>query len=275
MTYLHTMRKVLALTCSSCQYGNDAPTDLVFRVDARQVHTAAGADAAVARAHVSDRLRACLNNPPSKTIIMWVHINFEDVGHASAVLFDTRRRLQIVFDPDWKRDDPWSISNALTRHQFHPAYTVMSEASCAPPTWSQSIQRRLQAHMHADELGICGILTIFVLVCCIRFNYLNPKHVANIIADYIDRPTYRPVANQLISWYDKIRRCNGDAFRSRVFVTPSDGMCRVYGMSTRACCPRKSCNSSHGDRAMCWQHRYLVRNNKGNMKCASPQQPCA
>lgn len=274
------VRKLTSLVCSTCQH-DSMTQSLVINFQIPQT-TPAAADAQIATVQLPAKVLSCLQGPtPSRSIVVWLKVRFCDSSgrchgsHITMIIFDTKKMLQIVFDPAWPVQIPGNSSSALCRRRFHPAYRNCSVAECAETTTAASIQARLERLIHIDERGLCSCLTFVVLLCCFRFHYFNPKHIAHIVADYIDHPGRHDKANSLIDWWVSLRNRTGDSFRQKVFPTPSDGWCRVYGTSSGRCCPRKVCNATHNDRCMCWQHLHLVRRVVGqSKKCMAPFGQC-
>lgn len=275
------VRRLTSLVCSTCQYENTQTQTLVinFRVPST---TPAAADAQIATVHLPAKVLSCLQGPtPSRSIAVWLKVRFCDSSgrcqgsHITVIIFDTKKRLQIVFDPDWPVEISGNCSSALCRRQFHPSYRNCSVAECAETTHAAAIQARLENVVHIDEGGLCSCLAFVVMLCCFRFHYFNPKHIAHIIVDYIDHPGRHDKANSLIDWWISLRNRTGDSFRQKVFPAPSDGYCKVFGTSSGRCCPRKVCNATHNDRSMCWQHLHLVRRVVGqSKKCMAPFGQC-
>ena len=277
---MRTVRKLTSIVCSTCQYQNAHSQALI--IDWPHCSSQAQADAQMATVQLPTKVLSCLQGPtPSRSIVVWVRFHWfnsagvETHSHSSFMVFDTKKKLQIVFDPGWNPASAGSAASALSRRQFHPAYRNCTVAECAESTSATSIQIRLEPFVHIDERGLCSCLTFLVLLCCFRFHYFNPKHIARIISDYIDHPTRHDKMNSLIDWWVLLRNRTGDSFRKRVFPLPSDGYCRVYGTSSGRCCPRKVCNTTHNDRSMCWQHLHLVRRVVGpSKKCMAPFGQC-
>lgn len=274
------VRKLTSIVCSTCQYPSSQNHGLVINFQIPCTSSAA-ADAQIATVNLPTKVLTCLQGPtPSRSIAVWVRFAFWDSSgalgsHSTVIIFDTKKMLQIVFDPYWLVEEPGNYTSALCRRQFHPAYRNCSVAECSESTTTQCIQSRLEANVHIDERGLCSCLTFVVLLCCFRFHYFNPKHIAHIIADYIDHQGRHFKANLLIDWWVSLRNTTGDHFRRKVFPTPSDGYCRVFGTSSGRCCPRKVCNAFHNDRCMCWQHLHLVRRVVGHSKkCMAPFGQC-
>lgn len=274
-------RKLTSLVCSTCQHESAQTQAVVITFQVPET-TPAAADAQIATVQLPPKVLSCLQGPtPSRSIAVWVKFQYRDSSggwhgaHSTLIMFDTKNMLQIVFDPAWTVDVPGYCSSALCRRRFHPAYRNCSVAECAETTTAASVQNRLETNVHIDEQGLCSCLTFVVLLCCFRFHYFNPKHIAHIIADYIDHPGRHDMANSLIDWWVSLRNRTGDSFRQKVFPTPSDGYCRVFGTSSGRCCPRKVCNATHNDRCMCWQHLHLVRRVVGqSKKCMAPFGQC-
>lgn len=219
-----------------------------------------------------------LDSPGENKHSVWlfIHVSWQGrrVGHAVILMFDIKRRLQIIFDPAEGCNGVNMISCALCRHRFHPDYTNVSSESCMAPTRCQSIQMKIEANMNVDELGVCGILCTLIMVCCLRFGYLNPNDTANMLIPLLSDPT-KQIGNELIFWFNEsLDIHNIDAFRKHVFPESTEGMCKVYSSRTNRLCSRKSCMAS-GGKNMCWQHRYILLNRMApNMKCDTAQAPC-
>lgn len=226
--------------------------------------------------------RECLDEPGPNIRSVWMLLNFQwksdgvDCGHAAILLFDIKRKLQIVFDPHTGNNVPNDIGIALCRRKFHQEYANVDAVDSMPADWRMSIQQRMQEVMHVDERGMCGILCLLVMVCCLRFGYLNPGHVATLITELMVN-VQRQIGNRLISWYEHIRVINPDniaQFREAVLPVSHAGRCRVYSRITTRVCSRPSCRNA-GGRNLCWQHRHIILNRMAeNMRCATDQEPC-
>ena len=193
-------------------------------------------------------------------------------GHASVIMFDLKRKLQVVFDPDWGVDALNSASSGLCRRQFHPQYRNLAASSCAPALHVNSLQRRAELGIGKEEQGLCGVLTILVMVCCVRHNFYNPKKVADLLIPALSRPG---VANQIISWYDAMTGIvDVAAFRNHILPQSRQNKCNAHSTASRTLCSRRSCRD--GDmRAFCWQHRYSGMNrNSDSKKCSAPHELC-
>lgn len=292
LMYQRIHKRVLSLTCSHYQHFHP----VFVRRHPHHV-TAAHIDALVNAIVLPINLTHNLTHRLKR--ISWVRVNprwmdasGQDVGgHAIMMMFDAQRMTQVVYDPHW-HNNAWSVAEALCRRQFHPDYTNLPAHLCRPLANEQSLQDELQAVMHSDERGMCGILTILVQVVCARFNYYNPMHVSRILKRYMaghggagitpaERVRRNQLANQLISWYMRLIQYRNDTtrFQTLIFRNASNGLCRVFSPSTRRLCRRRVCGQAHGaginDRCMCWQHRGLIRNRDGpNRRCTTPQAPC-
>ena len=190
------------------------------------------------------------------------------------MLFDMRKMLQIVFDPDWHVGHENSVANALCRRRFHPNYRNLSKETLTPARHIHTLQRRMERWLDIEERGLCGILSFLVCLACIRFNYNNTRYMSWMIGNLLRRAN-KVKSLQLIDWYSTIINTNDpDALRELLFPAPSDEKCNTYSPSSRACCTRPACRQG-SDGCTCWQHRYLVRNlDAQNGKCATAQALC-
>lgn len=196
--------------------------------------------------------------------------NRQNWGHASAMVFDLRRKLQILYDPQGGSDR--AITRISCAHQFHPRFAV---ANVLTTTHAHTLQSKLQGVMFADDHGMCGILTLVMLMVSARFNLWNPTIVASILYPIL---SVGGRGNMLITWYDQLLHhyyANDRTKLNRCMLPPSaEGRCNVYSPSTGRLCSRKSCSNGPWH-AMCWQHRWIVRNKASvSRKCVAPQAPC-
>ena len=159
------------------------------------------------------------------------------------------------------------------RRQFHPSCVPVSADEWTWPTFAQSIQYHV-ATKNAHDGGLCGFLTILVMLICIRFNYYNPKDVADMITPYLNKDK---LINKLIYWYGDLIKTfgNQDKFIEKIMPLSTEYVCRVFNPSTRRLCRRNSCANGPA-KCMCWQHRALVMNNKAKHKrCGTEQVACS
>jgi hypothetical protein len=277
-TYTRLFRKFTRTCCSMCQHPRRVGSgSLDIRLTPAAVASPAGMDAFLQGVQLPPSVVSCLDaGDASGRRTVWVYLLFfwpvTLVGHASIMMFDLKRKLQVVFDPDWGVDMPNTPSSGLCRRRFHPKYRNLTANMCAPALRADSLQRKVERRMHVEEQGVCGILTMLVMLCCVRHNFYNPKEVAALLIPVLSRAG---VANQIITWYDAMTNKNGAAFLDHVLPRSAQNKCSAHSTATRTLCSRKSCKD--GDmRAFCWQHRYYgINRDAPSKKCSAPQAPCA
>lgn len=272
-------RRILRNVCSTCQYTRHH--NVLNIIVPSTVDTTAKLESYLAT-HVklpTETIR-CLDERKVKSawVLLYIKYSAWTYSHAALLVFDIKRKVQIVFDPDMEHNDDLCIASALSRRQLHPKYEniYINIIRKGYKNINPSIQERVEAHMSSDEQGVCGIISLVVMLVCLRFNYLNPLDVSNIIADYITLPSKRTLANQLITWYDKLIKTKDDKLLKHLFPPSTKGMCNVYIPDKKALCERPVCSDGSPVQCMCWQHRHLVINKKNaDESCAARQKPCS
>lgn len=309
--YTNLFRRYLRMVCSSCRYiypnpnpnlnpnhnpNQDSYTNPPGAVNQQPRPPAQGAiswlipstvqtqqqmNTWISNRVLPTRITACLNDDSVKhTVWVWVCYtqehggNIPDTVHAILMLFDKKRKLQITFDPHGGINRPCDVAKALCHHQFHPHFQLVPMNRCMWQNFNSSLQERIETlGLGVDEEGVCALLCILVIMTCTRFNYYNPLEVANMLA-----PVMIPdmTTNKLISWYDELLEGNMTTaqIRARAFPDSEERKCRAFCPSSRKLCSRGSC-SNGGTRIFCWQHRFIVLNNRAaDKKCATAQEQC-
>jgi hypothetical protein len=254
--------------------------------------SAASMDQVVSNLQLPQSVMSCLNNNNNynnnnKSMVTWVfvYVQFPDegVGHALLLMFDRYHRVQVVFDPHWGLDQDAtypSLASALCRRQFHPDYVNTPATVCGWAQQANSIQSSVEVNMDIDEHGVCGIICMLVILCCMRFNYYNPKHIADMIKNPLGGYS---LINMLITWYDQL--IHAPAAQVLSFILPhnqiSDAQgvkCDVYNQKTAKMCSRRPCfrATSDPEGCFCWQHRHIHTNTSSTSRtCASANTGCA
>lgn len=268
--YSNVFYKIASVFCKNPQIQGDLG---IIKVTFSQEDIASdqAVDQKLATVNLPPAVRQLLDHSPLR--IVWVYINTAVIGnqmsHACMLMFDKETKTQVLFDPDW--DVNYPIPSGLCRRRFHPDYINLPASVCGWAQHNACIQRVIEAELHPDEHGVCGILCILVMLCCNRFNFYNPKAVADYIKHTLSE---RGTMNMFISWYtdllDIVRGYNPAtnahiaAYLLRLQMdeeTVVKRRCGVYNNKTGRICSRTSC-----DTCMCWQHRFLLTNKQGNTK---------
>lgn len=241
--------------------------------------TQEGCDHVVQTCVLPGWVRNALDNPPARkrVLVLYMIQSFDDaltMTHASAIVFDLKNRKQIVYDSQSGSNNVKSL--ALDRHQFHPGYDLVPTAT-RPSNMSLQTRLETQLNKHTiDSMGACGVLLQCMLATSYRFNIWNPILIQDDIYSVLRR-NHR--LSHLISWYYYLYASN-DSEAKKVKVTLPNSrskLCQTFSASSRRFCSRKSCSADASPwRAMCWQHRWIVRNtNSQNRKCVAAQVACA
>ena len=287
--YQHSYQKIIRSICSTCQYESiSGETGGCMNIHLRpRFKTEGDLDQYVAHLRLPSKTIECLEKGGNRIVWVCVNISWYDMnhdrvdGHTIIMMFDTKRKVQVLFDPAWGFN--WNqigyhligVSNALMRRQFHPRCTPVNSRFWTWPRTDQSLQFHVEKHIKntsKDEGGLCGILSILVMLTCIRFNYYNPKDVADMMVSCL---TKRTLINELISWYEDIRTTNDrEKFIEKIMPISTENICRAFSPSTGRLCKRPSCTIGPA-RCMCWQHRALIMNcNANSKKCGTKQASC-
>lgn len=280
--YKDTFFRIIQRYCNACQLNNNV---CEIRIDVPHHPQSANypflQQLVENNVHLPNQVTSCLNSNNTNIRAVWVWLNFQWVrangtrgGHAALLVFDRFRKKQIVFDPDWYYDRNM-LPNVLCEHQFHPRYDLIPVNQSTWATGDTNLQRSVQEIMHVDETGVCGILSLLVMLCCMRFDYINPFHMANILKPVLRDPTAL-YGNKLIAWYDDLRRLPNGQLVSALYPACVNGprQCSVYSKITSTLCKRKACRFGE-QRCMCWQHKFQSMNKpSGNKKCNANHVQC-
>lgn len=203
--------------------------------------------------------------------IYWKHATdpYFDSSHATAIVLDFVRRVQIFYDPAATRDSSY-VSAFCSAEPLYPGFKVMSANQLLDV--GASLQGRVQGRLAGDHPGVCTTLTGLMLLVTARFNYYNPRVIARKLADTLvvgDR------SNELVSWWKMVvERPTAAQMDALLFPSSQANRCKVVSTSTGRVCSRKSCRNGPL-RSMCWQHRYLTLNRDApNGKCGTAQYTC-
>lgn len=282
-SYLGTYSTILQKICSSCKINASMPQSLLCLnmthtncsdVDAIKIY--------LSNQHLPSKITQCLNSIGKKqSVVCPVYLRLDDNpenGHIFFIVFDVQQKLQILFDSDSGRtggvvSDYDHFIHTLAKHQFHAEFTCPTLTSQVWFNNTDSIQSVTEEHMDVDEQGLCGILLLIVLLTCIRFNYYNPKHIADMIKIEV-----KTNGNSLITWYDHLREAistnNTAKLQRLVYRTSSNGYCGVFNPKTGKICSRKVCKNG-SCKYHCWQHRHIMLNcNSANKKCNANHVQC-
>lgn len=218
-------------------------------------------------------LKACLDESASKARFAFLLVNIQrpssSDGHGIMMVFDKRRKTQIVFDPIWVHGH-CPVTTAMCKRRFHPLYTPLPPEVCSFPDGEGSLQTLVESESTFFKGKTCGILVFIVMLCCMRFNYINPIHVGKLLKQII-LPN-NVVLRKLITFYQNLRETPDELLSSALLPTSPNNKCNVFSPHTRKLCSRKSCGQS----ALCWQHRFLVMNNKSlDKKCNAGHVACS
>ena len=117
---------------------------------------------------------------------------------------------------------------------------------------------------------MCAILCLLVMLCCMRFQYYNPKDMA----DFITVPLRNNMTmNSVISWYMRLRESQTPA-EMRELILPDCDSCKAFSFAKGGLCSRGSCRNG-ATKCLCWQHRFLILNRQApNKRCATAQHNC-
>lgn len=287
--YVRNVWRIIKNNCSVCQLAENVcnlvieiPYDRIndFNYVRWSVHQSVPHDIPAAAMQCLDN-----NNPNIRAVwvfvsTIWELPNGEIDGHAGFMVFDKLRKKQIVFDPSWSHDiddrTTMVVSKALCEYQFHPQYDLVPVNRCGWNHNELSLQSGVEDIMHMDEQGLCGLLSLLVILCCIRFNYYNPLHLATILRDVLSNQQ-QLYGNKLISWYDDLVGTPDNQVLSALYPERRNnglGLCYVYSRTTNTLCKRKACKEGQ-QKCLCWQHKFLNSNKpSGNKKCNAPQTQC-
>lgn len=272
-TYVDVFSNVLYSACSTCQQSSHGAKYNYFLVRVPRDYRKIGRR--IRELKLPYKSQRCLSAPnPPRSIWVWVQLEWKNAGaaersaHALLILFDTKYKTQIVFDPDTSSDDLSVTALAvqlLSETRFHRGYTPLGVA-LSFVRQNELLQRAVEAELDVDEQGVCGIMSLLVALCCIRFNYFNPNHMAAMLMEPVRRN-----ANQVIGWYDSLVNARSRQEINKL-ILPRVDMCAVFSARTRRLCTRKPCG---GSGTFCWQHRWIVLNAKrGGRKCSDVHIPC-
>jgi hypothetical protein len=271
--YAQQFNKIIRSCCSSCQQ----PDSYFLNIDIPA--SANGRIRDVSEVRLPQHVLDCLNNPPAGKRAVWILVQitweFAEWAHAVLLMFDLRKRLQIVFDPETCITIP-ATSHDLQQYQLHPQYAAVPLEGMLPVLERDCLQERAQQRMHADEWGVCGVMCTLVALCCIRFNYYNPYDMAQLLGSCIP---YKSRCNQLITWYEDLIRIHTTAgILQHILPAPSSSQvsttCSAFCTTTNKLCNRKPCRVGNKS-CFCWQHRYLgINTNAPNRRCMTAQVPC-
>lgn len=211
----------------------------------------------------------------------------KEVGHLCLVVFDAKTRTQHFFDPDGHYNT-WLVRAVANRPPFVEGFRV---ASFQEDSWPKN-QHTLQYLFDVPGRGSCGSFCVLIAVLCMRFGVGNPKLMAQLfisscrkVEENLSNFTKRiwlwinTVSKEMeVILNDKSKPKEKEAAYlsvcDKMFHKSSVPICGVYCFSSKMPCERRSCE----DDVMCWQHRYLIRNNdkkgKGKMKCSAKRQNC-
>jgi hypothetical protein len=277
--YTESHARILQRICSTCRLSPEVHNNALYiKKTMCGPCTPAAMTAYFDTLSLPSRISNCLASVgKKKTVVCPVFIEWnEQIGHAVFIIFDLKRKLQLFFDPHHGLDvqgNTGRMVRAIAKHKFHADYNTPPISQMIWANLNDSLQSKVEVGMDIDDTGLCGILSLLVALICIRFNYYNPKHMADMISGSVSQH-----GNQLITWYDHLREAclnNDSAKINRIVFRPSsDGYCSVFNSKTGNCCSRKVCRVGHCQ-YHCWQHRHIMMNcNANSKKCNATQKRC-
>ncbi|KAF6250488.1 hypothetical protein COO60DRAFT_1646880 [Scenedesmus sp. NREL 46B-D3] len=277
--YRALFERVFAGCCSSCVHQVQGAAAMQAAIPAASM--AGGAQAMqqfVGTLQLPGAVAPCLLGPNiGCKRATWVLVEVATPAnhtHHMLLLFDKRRDRQIrAFDP---------------RYMPEPLH------ACFPPLRDGSLQRRVEGAFHHDEHPVGSLLCMLVMLCCMRFNYYNPKDVAHMLGDVLTQGTHvqrDQRMQRLVAWFHHTHTipnlpANALAFWQRIMpmaagaAAPCSAVCLLrppHQVCKRAPC-RVQATSFAG--AFCWQHRYKVFNCSlaapapGDQRCGAPRMAC-
>lgn len=224
------------------------------------------------RAILSNELKTkmtkCVRSKHCRSIVLTVRFlwrklpNMRYNAHIAMILFDLKNRVQIFFDPACHL---WTRAFCEMQEPLIPGFRVATYNECKFLTQNSDrldgLQRYFEDGMDGDnEQGQCGLHVTLVLMCCVRFNILNPKVIAEAMVKafhHHDSNARHTFIRKFISFYTEAKTAN--ASRMRELLNPNiptnpecpDVGCSVLCPSGKLCL-RSSCKESmYG---WCWQH---------------------
>jgi hypothetical protein len=205
------------------------------------------------------------------------------------LFLDFKKRKQHFFNPD---RDPKLAAAFATRSSrggarlngkllcsFLSFFNGAVAATEADDGWAanhHSIQYKFDTHRIGRALGMagqCGILTILVLICCMRFGYWHPTNMARAICGAVpSNAARRTLVAHLVGWYDALTLAQPNQIRAMIFPNLANrGRCNVYSQATGRLCSRMRCAGA--GHCFCWQHRWILENpfsaGPGGKRCAA------
>jgi hypothetical protein len=215
----------------------------------------------------------CQGIPEIRFCCVYIQLYFNaDDGHATLLFFDIKRRLQWFFDPQDHQDHPsgWGSNyKAFSRRAYIDGFDVVPAEVIGFADANESLQNHFERH-HPDQVGICGILCMLVLLGCVRFGYYNTREMSALIkAATPTAESKKTLIRKAVSWYDDVDRVNRwdpvKLFEMCMKALPGSS-CSVYSQASHKLCSRKACRQGLA-RQLCWQHKHLLQNPFGGRKC--------
>lgn len=287
-TYQRVFHRTLSAMCGLCQLQVlDIGINIRFTKESYELPPAEHntyVQQQIDTQQIAGKIQACAQDRNVRCILMKVEYTYtwNYMGHTSFVLFDTHKKIQIPFDPhDGLSAQVSHIRTLCSLGPLLPGYRVMPAEACTWANKDDCIQEVFQHDMTIDEKAQCGILVQLVALCCLRFRYLNPKGMADIlIAAYPTHPLRKVMVKKLIRWYDDIIKLNrgGEDNRQKFvkkMLPDSTIGCSCVSPQTGRMCRRKSCKDESYSSVYCWQHRHIIMNPVADSKkCNAPLQLC-
>lgn len=276
VSYARAVNRLASNCCYAVQPANET-SDLWIRLDTLAKLTADGSKVEIEKLRLPAWVKNALDNPPARKRVVVLKLSYRwpgGAGHAAALVFDLVRKKQIVYDPNSGSNLGYCIS--MDQHRFHPGYAIEPTATREKKVSLQSrLEERLQAH-NLDSKDSCGILLQVMLATSYRFNFWNPIMIQD---DLFAVLRHDGRLSCLITWYDYLTNPHVQIIAKVKATLPNANskLCKAFSQSSRRLCSRKSCSADASPwRAMCWQHRWIVRNSSSNdRKCIAAQAVCA
>lgn len=192
-------------------------------------------------------------------VALFVSIWYPDLkqGHATMLFFDLKNKFQWFFDPHDGLNRRICLTRVFSCKPFMEGFTVVPVEYVCESTTANSIQSHFEK-LNPKQSGVCGILLVLVLLCCLRFDYWDTKSMSNLVKRAVEQRENEFI-QKFISFYLDINA--HDYQRKYMFkkmLPPSSAQCCVFNKTTHQLCSNQA-DELQEKRQYCLEH-YLALN---------------
>ena len=213
------------------------------------------------------RVRRMYSAGDKRTLAVIVNVAWKDrnirKGHATLLFMDLRAKQQVFVDGHGQGSKLKALCEV--RPIIPGFYVVPANEVLNFP----SIQTYVEINMEDEQVGVCGLITIMIVMLCRRFNYWHVPTMCMAFMDaYPNTMSAALMMQTLVYLYesklmDLGGRTNHDLTlndKKELFKTlfPAGYYCGVYSESSGKFCKRPACTQGPVH-AHCWQHRNIMQ----------------